>query len=397
MPKKLRDLDSLPSIQGKRVVVRVDFNVPFKGKKIISDFKIQQSLSTIRYLQKKGARIILISHLGRPKNYQSALSLKPVAKYLEKLLKTKIVFLDIHTLRKSWKTVILKTKQLPLNKILFLENIRFFKEEEKNTIVFSKKLAKLGDIFVLDGFGVVHRSGASITGISDYLPTYAGNLLKKEIKSLDQLLEKPKHPLVVILGGVKLETKLPLIKKFLPLADNILLGGGLANTYLWAKGNKIGNSYVEENYKQKMIDLFRYKKIIVPQDVGLGTIKGKKVRYVQVQKIDLQDKDMGIYDIGPKTIKKYIEIIKKARTIVWNGAVGFFEQTPYQKGTFTLAQVLGKQALKKTFIVCGGGETEQILRSLKLQDKIDLISTGGGAMLEYLSGKKLPGLQHIFY
>jgi phosphoglycerate kinase len=210
---------------------------------------------------------------------------------------------------------------------------------------------------------------------------------------LFSVLQKPKHPVVVVLGGIKLETKLPLIKELLPLVDKILLAGGLANTYLWAQGYAVGNSLIEKQFKKEMLSLAQNKKIGVPVDVVVGTKQGNRVQQVTVDELYATKNDLGIYDLGPKSIKVYTTYIREAQTIIWNGAVGFFEQTPYEKGTYALAKAIAQSSKKDAFAVCGGGETEEILRRLKILKHIDLVSTGGGAMLEYLSGKELPGLK----
>lgn len=388
-----KQLDSIKDMRGKRVLVREDYNVPMRGKKIVSDYKIERSIATLRYLEKRGAKIIIVSHLGRPHGVESTFSLKPVAARLEKYLNKKIHLQTSAELKSSWVDIVLKTKELKNGEILMLENIRFFKEEEKNTSTFSKKLAELGDVFVLDGFGVVHRDAASVTGVTQYIPTYAGFLLQEEVQALERVLQKPKHPVVVVLGGIKLETKLPLIKKLLPLADKILLAGGLANTYLWAQGYAVGNSLVEKQFKKEMLSLAQNKKIDVPVDVVVGAKQGNRVQQVTIDELRFVKNGFGIYDLGPKSIKVYTTYIREAQTIIWNGAVGFFEQTPYEKGTCALAKAIAQSSKKDAFAVCGGGETEEILRRLKILKHIDLVSTGGGAMLEYLSGKELPGLK----
>jgi phosphoglycerate kinase len=388
-------IDSIPSLKGKRVLVREDFNVPLKNGKIESDYKLEKSLKTLKFLCKKGAKIIIVSHLGRPVGFDRNLSLKIIAPHLEKLSGKKIQFEAITASEKGWQKAREQTESLSDGSILFFENIRFFKEEEQNEKKFSKNLSCLGDVFVLDGFGVSHRKASSVCGVQKYLPSYAGFLLQQEIETLDKVLIKPKKPVVVILGGIKLETKIPLIKKFLNQADAILLGGGLANTYLLASGKKIGKSLVDKKYISYMRSILRKKNVYVPTDVLIGSEKKQGATVRKISNLENITVDETIYDIGPQTIMEYTTIIEAAGTIIWNGAVGMFEKEIYSKGTFAIARSISKSSQKAVISVCGGGETEQVLRKLGIVKKITLVSTGGGAMLEYLGGKELPGLMRI--
>lgn len=388
----MKRIDSVSGLRGKRVIIREDYNVPLVGKRIVSDYKLERSLKTLRFLQKQGARIIILSHLGRPLRKDPALSLDPIAKKLSTLLHEPVRLLSFFHMSNAWNELVAATHAVKPGGIIMLENIRFFKEESSNTDIFAKQLAQLGDLFVLDGFGVAHRDAASVTGVARHLPTYAGFLLDEEVAALHRVVMKPKHPVVVVLGGIKLETKLPLIKKFLHIADTILLAGGLANTCLWAQGFSVGDSYVERKFKGEMLELMRYEKICIPRDVVVGTITGKHVSTVDIEKLSSIKKGIGIYDLGPKSIKVYNTFISSAKTVIWNGAVGYFEQQPYEKGTYTLARAMARASVHGVFTVCGGGETEEVLRSVHALKKVDLVSTGGGAMMEYLSGKTLPGL-----
>jgi phosphoglycerate kinase len=393
---RMRSIRQCKNLKGKRVLLRVDFNVPFKDGKVASDYKIKKSLPTIQYLKKQGAKIIIVSHLGRPEGYDAKLSLKPIVGYLEHLLDEKCIFVSVQKLKRGWADAGDRVQKLNDGQIVVLENIRFFSEEEKNSSRFAKDLAGLGDIFVLDGFGVTHRRTASVSGIARFLPAYAGFLLCAEVEALSRVLEKPKHPLVVILGGVKMETKIPVIESFLSKADHILLGGGIVNTYVWALGNKVGNSVVDKKFKNKMRALSRYKKIIFPHDFIIGDNSGKRARVVSYKNLSTEiGNGEAIYDIGPGSLKKYRYYIQGAKTLVWNGAVGYFEQSPYEHGTFAIAKAVAQRSKGRTFGVCGGGETEEILQKLHVAEDIDLVSTGGGAMLEFLSQKKLPGVEAI--
>ncbi len=381
---ELKSIDQVKFFPKQRVLLRVDFNVPLKNKKVIDDFKIIQTLPTIKFLLKKKVQIIIVSHLGRPSRPTPALSLKPVSEYLAKLLATKITFTSLEKLEKNTRST---------DGVYFLENIRFHKEEEKNTKNFAKRLANLADSMVLDGFGVSHRSAASIVGVAAFLPTYAGLLLSAEITGLNRVLEKPRKPFVVVLGGAKMETKIPMLKRLAPLADYILVGGGLANTYYLSEGYRIGTSLVEKKFIAEMRTLGKNKKIIFPVDAVYGTEGGKKVGVTtRENQFKLPGQSLGFYDIGPKTIQLFAKYLRKAETIVWNGALGFFEQRPYHFGTYAIAQAIAARAKGRAFGVAGGGETVEVIKKLGLLKQIDLVSTGGGAMLEFLSGAHLPGV-----
>jgi phosphoglycerate kinase len=387
---KIRSIQKVKNLAGKKVLVRVDFNVPVKAGKVVDDYKIVKSLATIKFLVKSEAQVILVSHLGRPVKRDPKLSLKPIVKSLEKLLKKKVKFFDLADSKKTKKEL----AEMKDGEVVLLENIRFFKEEIENTVGFAKDLAKLADIFVLDGFAVAHRASASVSGVAKYLPSYAGLLLTEEVAGLSRVL-KPKKPLVLVLGGAKIETKIPLLKNFINKANYILIGGGISNTYLSAQGKKIGSSLVDKNFKKEALFYCQKKNVITPVDYVVGTIKGKLATVVQADKIKITDKKLGIYDIGPATIKLYASYIKKSRTLIWNGAFGYFEQKPYQFGTHSIARLFAAKAKGPTFGVIGGGETQEVIQKLKLMEEIDLVSTGGGAMLEFLIGEKLPGIEGL--
>lgn len=379
---RLRKITDLKNLKDKRILVRVDFNVPLEKGKVKDDFKIKKSLPTIKYLLSKGAKIILVSHLGRPLGVDKKLSLAPVAKCLEKLLGEKVKLIS------DFRFQISKS-----DAVVLLENIRFFSEEEKCDILFSKRLADLADIFVLDGFAVAHRAAASVSGVAKYLPTYAGLLMAEEIEGLERATTKAKKPLVLIIGGAKTETKIPILKNFLNKADYILIGGGIFNTMLAAGGQNVGVSLFDKEHLKLIKSLSGNKKIIKPIDAVVGKENGKNARIVSLAQPLKLTKNEGIFDIGPATVKLFAQYIKKARTLIWNGALGKFEQHPYQYGTYSLARLFAARAQGQAFGVAGGGETVEILEKLKVANEIDLVSTGGGAMLEYLSGKILPGIK----
>ncbi|MDO9510042.1 MAG: phosphoglycerate kinase [Candidatus Magasanikbacteria bacterium] len=396
---QIKTLKSIKNFKGKRVLVRVDFNVPIKNGKIKELYKIEKSLPTIKFLINKGAKVILLSHLGRPQGLDKSLSLKPIAESLSILLNKKVGFADFNKIKKNEENYWLDAKQniveMKNKDVILLENVRFIKGEETNDKVIAKKFAELGDIFVLDGFAVAHRDAATVSGISKYLPSVAGLLMEEEIVGLNKVMKKPKKPFVLVLGGAKMETKIPLLKHFIKLAHYILVGGGIVNTYLWAKGFKVGSSIVSKEYKKEVLYYGAKKNFILPLDVIVGTKDGKKCRVEDLNKKFVLKKDEAIFDIGPKTITYYASFIKQAKTLAWNGALGFFEQHPYEYGTYSVARLLATKAKGPAFGVSGGGETVEILRKLELMEYVDLVSTGGGAMLEFLSGKKLPGVKVV--
>lgn len=328
-------------LKGKTCLVRVDLNVEDEKK---DNFRLQAILPTLKFLIKNKAKIIILSHRGRrPK----LLSLKPFAKIISRLLK---------------------------KPVRFLENLRFSAGEEKNDKKFAKRLAALGDIYINDAFAVSHRQNASVVAITKFLPSYAGLLLEKEIKNLGSAMKNFRKPLIVVLGGVKVSDKIGLIKYFFKKADYFLIGGAMANTFFAAFDLPIGDSVFEKKMIFSAKKLLKSSKIILPVDAKIENRK--------------------ILDIGPETIKKYGEIIKKAKTIIWNGPIGYFENSKFARGTEEIVKIILKN--KKAKIVIGGGETTSLLKlkNLKLKNNT-FVSTGGGAMLEYLAGKKLPGLEAL--
>ncbi len=389
----MKPITDVKNLVNKRVLVRVDFNIPLKKGRVVSDYKLIRSLPTVEYLLKAGAIIILVSHLGRPKGKEKKLSLRPVAERLAKLMQKKIDFYNIST-KGDWAKVKSDLATASSGKIMMLENIRFLKGEETDSPDLSKTLAGLCDLFVLDGFGVAHRRAASVTGVARYVPAYAGVLLFEEVSILRDVMRRPKHPLVVLLGGAKAETKIPVLKKLLSIADRILISGGIFNTYLSANGKNIGSSIKAVQFENEILKYCQNKKVILPLDVVVGADDGKGAHSVAIDKLKV-GKGEAIYDIGPETVRMFAGYIKKAHTLIWNGAMGRFEQHPYQYGTFALVRLFAARARGRAFGICGGGETVEILEHLHLMPEIDLVSTGGGAMLEYLSGAMLPGLESI--
>lgn len=382
-------------LAGKLVFVRSDFNVPLKKGKIIEDYKITTAIPTLNYLLKAGARVVAATHLGDPGGKKTkALSVEPIARELDKLLKFPVAFEDTVTGTGLEK---LKTALRP-GQLLLIENLRFDKGEEANDTAFARALANQVDIYVNNAFAVSHRAHASVSTIKKYVPSYAGLLLEQEVESLDKALH-PKKPLVVIIGGAKIKTKLPIIEKFLPVADQILVGGGIANDFIKQLGYEVGLSLVSDDEKnaKKLQNLYRKfgnSKIILPLDFVVAADK-QGTKKVRVAKIDDVKATEYIFDLGPETIGFYARFLKKATTLVWNGPLGWFEHNNFKHATMAIAQVFAARSGGKAFGVAGGGETVEALKQTKQFDEVDWVSTAGGAMLEYLSGTKLPGLEKI--
>ncbi len=396
---KIKTIKQIKNLKNKRVLVRVDFNVPLVETQnfasVQDDSRIESSIPTIEYLLKKSAKVILVSHLGRPEGLDKKLSLEPVALRLIELMKKTVKLLKIERMDDYKNEVTNETKKMKSGEIVMLENIRFFPDEAKNENNFGKTLASIADVFVLDGFAVAHIDSGSVTGVAKHLPSYAGLLLEKEIIGLSRALVKPKKPFVLVLGGAKMETKIPVLKNLLPKVDYVLIGGGIFNTYLKAKGLKVGKSLVDGDYLKEVLKYCDKKKVIKPIDFVVGKEDGSKAR-VQVTSYKLQvTSGEAIFDIGPATIRLYAQYIKKAQTIVWNGAMGYFEQKPYDVGTMSIARLVASRAKGKAFGIIGGGETLEAMEKVKMTEFVDLVSTGGGAMLEFLGGKKLPGVKAV--
>jgi len=377
-------------IKGKKLIIRADFNVPLDASfHITDDRRIVGALPTIQYALKNGAsKVILMSHLGRPKGagFEKDFSLAPVAKRLQELLKEKVLLLN-DCAGAAVKEAIAKSAE----RVVLLENLRFHKEEEKNDPVFAKELASLADIYVNDAFGTAHRAHASTAGITAYLPSVAGFLIEKELQYLGSAINNPKRPLVVILGGAKVSDKIELIKNLIPKANSIIIGGGMAYTFLKAQGIAIGNSKLEKD----KIDLARE---LMEQAKKAGVNFILTTDFVITQSFTSDDCKISdtipdgweSLDIGPKTIKKYEEILSKAKTVVWNGPLGVFERDAYAKGTRAIADYLAD--LKDVTVIIGGGDSAAAVAKFGLEDKMTHISTGGGASLEFLEGKELPGI-----
>lgn len=385
--KTVRDLD----VAGKKVLVRVDFNVPLNDKgEITDDTRITASLPTIQYLLEQKAAVILMAHLGRPKGQvKPELSLAPVAKHLGKLLGKKILFAP-DCVGEAAQAAASKLKP---GHILLLENLRFHKEEEKNDMEFAEKLASLADLYVNDGFGVSHRAHASVEGVTHFLPAAAGFLLEKEIQYVGQAVTNSLHPFVAIIGGAKVSDKIGVISNLLDKVDTLLIGGGMANTFLAAQGYKMGKSLVEEDKLDLAKELLAKAKknkvnMLLPTDLVMAAAFAPDAEHVTEKVKNLNQAYMAL-DIGAETSKAYAEALADAKMIVWNGPMGVFEMDAFCKGTEAVAKAVAKS--RATSIV-GGGDSVAAIEKLGLAKRITHISTGGGASLEYLEGKVLPGV-----
>ena len=384
------------NVQGKNVIVRCDFNVPMDDNgNITDDRRITSSLPTIEYLIENKARVILMSHLGRPKGEPNPkFTLEPVAKRLSELLEKQVVFAkDDNVVSKKVKETISKMKD---GDVVLLENTRFRKEEEKNGENFAKELASLGDIYVNDAFGTSHRAHTSNVGISGEIPSAVGYLVEKEIKIMGKALENPERPFVAILGGAKVSDKIGVIENLLNKVDTILIGGGMAYTFLKAQGHEIGTSILEEDKLDLANELLKKAeekgvKILLPVDV-VAAKEFKNDTEFKTVKIDNIPSDMMGLDIGEETIKLFSKEIKDAETVVWNGPMGVFEMENFKKGTEAIGHAM---ADSNAVTIVGGGDSASAVEKAGLGDKMTHISTGGGASLEFLEGKELPGIAAI--
>jgi len=388
--KTIKDVD----LNGKRVLMRVDFNVPLDDNlNITDDIRIRAALPTIKYAVDQGAKVILMSHLGRPDGkVDEKLRLAPCAVRLEKLLGRKVTALkdcigpDVEKAISAMKP----------GDVILLENLRFHAEEEKNDPVFAKQLASLGDVFVNDAFGTAHRAHASTEGVTHCLPSVAGFLLEKEIQYLGHAVDNPKRPFVAILGGAKVKDKIKVIDNLLNKVDALLIGGGMAYTFLKAQGKTIGNSKLDKDgFDTAKAALDKAAKKNIPMLLPIDHVIGDKFdagANTKVVGVDIPDGWMGL-DIGPKTIKLFEDKLKSAKTIVWNGPLGVFEMDKFAKGTEDIAKFIA--GLKGVTSIIGGGDTAAAMSKFKVEDRMTHISTGGGASLEYLEGRGLPGIDAL--
>ncbi len=386
---KLESIEKIKSLKNKKVLVRVDFNVPLQDEKVKDDYRIKAALPTINYLRNAGAKVILMAHLGDPgSKVVPSLSLKPVARRLSQIIKKAVDFVPETVGYKADKAI----ANMKAGDIVFLENLRFNEGELKDDSKFAKRLAGLADVYVNEAFSVCHRKQASVSAIKKLIPVYYGLQLVSEVKNLDKIL-KPKKPLIVIMGGAKISTKAPIISKIYESADKILLGGGLANNFFKHLGLELGKSLVDEDSEIYVKKFFKNQKladkIVLPIDV---VVCGKN-KQPKIKSLDELNKSDAILDIGPETIKVFSDYIKTAQTIVWNGPLGKFEEASYKHGTFAIATAVAARSTGKAYGLIGGGETVEALKQTKMEEYVDFISTAGGAMLAYLGGDKMPGLK----
>lgn len=388
----INSIKKAKGLKGKRVLLRLDLNAPLKAGKVLDDHRLVIAKESINYLLKKGAKVIAISHLGKAKgSVDKDLSLKPVANRLKIVLKHPVKFIAEHQPEKA----LLKIEKMKNGEIVLLENLRFNPGELENDSQFAKNLASLADVYVNDAFSVSHRKQASVAAIKRYLDSYAGLFLEKELKALDRIL-KPKKPFVIIMGGAKVKTKAPLIKKLLPKADQLLLGGALANTFIKELGYEVAKSLCDSDAKEMIKKIFKTKraedKIILPIDLVVASTRTGKTRLIRPDEVK---KGEAILDIGPETITLFSKYIRKASTLIWNGPMGKFEEEHFRQGSLSLARLVAARSKGIAYGVVGGGETVSVLNMTKMQDYVDFVSGGGGAMLAYLGGEKMPGLDKI--
>ncbi len=389
--KTLHDLDP----KDKRILVRVDFNVPMDSERnITDDTRIRKALPTLEYLAERGAKVIVMSHMGRPKGQKvDDLRLDKVAERLGELVDFPVS--DVHEC--IGPDAEAAVSDMSAGEILLLENTRFYHGEEMNDREFTEQIAKLGDVFVSDAFGAVHRAHATTAGLADFLPAYAGLLLEREIEVLSSILEGAKEPVVLIMGGAKIDTKIGVLKNFIDKGDAFLVGGGLANTFLYAAGYDVGESLHEPGKRdiaqEIMLEVEKdMDKFVLPQDVVVASEASPDAETLTVPISDIEG-DMKIFDIGKRTIDRFCEIIERAGTVIWNGPVGLYEMEPFSEGTRRIAEAVAEC---EGVTVLGGGDTIDAINKFDLApERFTHISTGGGAMLEFLEGKELPGVEAL--
>ena len=382
-------------LSGQRALVRVDYNVPFlEGTSIISDdTRIKASIPTLRHLLGKGCSLVLCSHLGRPKGKRyPELSLKPIAKRLSEILEQKVQFVEDCVSEEAAATA----WELSEGEILLLENLRFHREEEENNLGFAEQLSKLAEVFINDAFGAAHRAHASTLGVTRFLPSYAGLLLDKEVNYLENALENPKLPFTAILGGAKVSDKIKVVDRLTKIASHICIGGGMAATFLAASNKKVGNSSIEADFISQAQTLLNENdskngNLILPSDVVVVKTLLKDSDFLTKSVGDLEDGDI-IVDIGPATAEFYSSIIQKSNTVLWNGPMGIYEWEKARAGTRSVAKALANGNMLS---IIGGGSTVDAVNFLGLQGEMTHVSTGGGASLELLEGRELPGVTSL--
>ncbi len=389
----MKSIEKIENIKNKRVILRLDLNVPIKNGKITDSNRIDKVMPTLEFLLKKKAKIIIISHVGRPKGkIVKELSLELVSLYIKSKIKKEVLLLKENIFNLN-KVDIFKSSK---DEVILLENIRFYPEEEANDDKFSKKLASLGEIYVNDAFSCSHRDHASISKITKYIPSYSGIQINTEVNALNKITSEIKKPITCIIGGSKISSKINIIKNLIPKFNSIIIVGAMANNILKYKGLKIGNSVYEKNIDYIIKEIFTYAeknkcKIYFPKDVKIG----KKLNDKSFEKDfkDIEDDDI-ILDVGSKTLIEIKRIIDNSSTILWNGPLGYFENDNFSLGSSEVAKYIANRG-NKIFSVVGGGDTVALINSLNMKDKFNFVSTAGGAFLEYLEGKVLPGIKAL--
>ena len=383
------------NLEKKIVLLRLDLNVPLKNGIIVDETRINKILPIVKFLINNNSKIVIISHVGRPKGkVVKDLSLKPISENLEKKINKKIRVINENILNLKKENLFNDTNE----QVVFLENIRFYEAEEKNDSSFAKQLANLGDLFVNDAFSCSHRAHTSVSKITEFLPSFAGLQLITEINALKKVTTEIKKPVTCVIGGSKISTKIGIIKNLIPKFDNIIIVGGMANNILHFKGNKIGKSIKEENCESIVNEIFETSKnhscnIIYPQDVLVGKNTKDISRVKEVDEI--LDDDL-ILDIGPNTINRIRNVIDKSKTILWNGPAGYFENPNFAKGSKEIARAIIKKSQdRSTYSVVGGGDTISLINQIDAIKDFNFVSTAGGAFLEYLEGKELPGIKAL--
>ena len=391
----MNNIKDQENINQKVILLRLDLNVPLKNGVITDQTRIDKILPVINFLIKKNCKIVIISHVGRPKGkVKKELSLKPICENLESKINQKIKLIN-ENIFKIKKDKLFKNFD---GQIIFLENIRFYEEEEKNDTNFSKQLASLADLYVNDAFSCSHRAHASISKITEFLPSFAGLQLETEINALKKVTSEIKRPVTCIIGGSKISTKINLIKNLIPKFDNIIVVGGMANNILSYKGNLIGKSIKEENCEKEIENIFKNSNdhscsIIYPKDVKIGKSMNDKSQIKDLTEISADD---FILDIGPKTLKEIEDIIENSKTVLWNGPAGYFENPNFALGSYEIAKmIIKKNKDNSIFSVAGGGDTIAVLNQINAISDFNFVSTAGGAFLEYLEGKELPGIKAL--
>ena len=389
----MKSIENIENIKNKRVILRLDLNVPIKNGKITDSNRIDKVMPTLEFLLKKKAKIIIISHVGRPKGkIVKELSLELVSLYIKSKIKKEVSLLKENIFNLNKEDIFKSSK----NEVILLENIRFYPEEEANDDKFSKKLASLGEIYVNDAFSCSHRDHASVSKITNYIPSYSGIQINAEVNALNKITSEIKKPITCIIGGSKISSKINIIKNLIPKFNSIIIVGAMANNILKYKGLNIGNSVYEKNIDYIIQEIFTYAKknkckIYFPKDVKIG----KKLNDKSFEKDfkDIEDDDM-ILDVGSKTLVEIKRIIDESSTILWNGPLGYFENENFSLGSLEVAKYIANRG-NKIFSVVGGGDTVAVINSLNMKDKFNFVSTAGGAFLEYLEGKVLPGIKAL--